>query len=97
MVAYLITLEYESLETAAAKKTDNCPHALSNGNIPGAGGNVYAALNLLHQVKRLKLSAEKAFEHADYYWSACSPQISQGQAQANRIKARLQERLQTWG
>ena len=102
-LAYLISLEYASFKAASAKTAVNPAHALGNSNIPGAGGNVHAALNLLYRVKQQGWSLDKAFEYADKYWSNCDNQEDyfkerwlEGQAQADKVKEQLRERLQTW-
>ena len=75
-LAYLITFEYASLE-AATLKGAAYPLALENSRIPGAGGNVYNAIDLLRRVRQ-GVPIEDALLWADQAWGYCDAQARGG-------------------
>lgn len=80
----------------------SCPDALSNGDIPGAGGCVYAALDFLKLA--LETGVDEAIQQADKVWGVIDDQkkmnparYQEGQDQADKIKDRVRTKLATWG
>ena len=99
-LAYLVMLHYPSYEAAAVRRDDaSCPDALSNSEIPGAGGCVYSALDLLKH--GFTLGVEEALEFGDRRWegeteTAYKDRRQPGQAQADAIKDKFRERFARW-
>lgn len=100
-LALLITHAFPSLEAAAATGKQ-FPRALESNNIPGAGGNVYVALDLLRRLRAGEVW-EDAMWFADEAWSNCDSQLErntkrwvEGQAQADRCKLLLAARASWW-
>lgn len=88
------------------------PNALSDSTIPGAGGNVYLALDLI-QVLAKGIDFDTALANADKDWANCDSQAKggftgekdkdyyvkrwqEGQAQADRFKVALREEIGRW-
>lgn len=82
-VAYLIIHLYPSL-ACATRKSDRSDymHALSNGAVPGAGGNVYSALRFLQAVVRGEQSMQAAIDSANSNWEHCDGQADGGRGYA---------------
>lgn len=103
-IAYLIINTYTSLAEAAKKsERTEFKDALSNGDIPGAGGNVYNALDFLDYVVNGRLSMKQAIGLANTMWANCDGQANgniqrwkRGQEQADRILDRLTKQLEDW-
>lgn len=98
-LALLIVHAFPTLEAAEAKGRD-FPAALETNAIPGAGGNVYSALALLRRL-RDGMGWREAIENADGGWKSCddhfgSERWKRGQAQADRVKQRLHDRVGAW-
>ena len=108
-VAFVITHVYDSYEGAVAP----CPsgggscHAVGNHDVPGAGSNVYLAVDLLKHYFVDGWSIEKCFEWADTAWGHVdgmaetkdprwAERYMKGLAQAARVKERLAARLREW-
>lgn len=66
------------------------PRALSNNDIPGAGGNVYTGLDVLKWLRE-GLDPERVFKVADSYWvTSCAVlRRAEGQAQAQKAWGKL--------
>jgi hypothetical protein len=99
-LAYLIMQAYPSLEVASSRE-DGAPnpHALSNRSIPGAGGPVYAALDVLHHA--FEHGVDSALAYGDRIWEAetatgFNDRRQSGQLQADGIKAYFRERFKAW-
>lgn len=84
-VAYLITQTYPDFDSAFFRgEKDGYEAALADWTIPGAGGNVSAALELLHYLRHgtFKKAAREqkisvwgfACKWADDYWRRCDDQ-----------------------
>lgn len=99
-IAYLIMKSYASWEDASTRKPNaSCPPALSNGAIPGAGGCVYSALDLLKIA--FDHGVEAALERGDQVWrgeadNGYKHKHAPGQAQADSIKDKFRELFATW-
>jgi hypothetical protein len=99
-LAYLIMQAYPSLDAARIRKDGaTCPDALSNGNIPGAGGPVYSALDVLKHA--FEHGVESAFAYGDEAWgretaSSYRDRREPGQLQADSIKDHFRELFQAW-
>ena len=92
VLAFCIIKAFKDFQTASEKGTDNTPHAVASTRIPGAGGCVYAALDLLASLHK-GVSLKAAFEDADAFWDRTDDHKvrqkacwAQGQAQADAIK-----------
>jgi hypothetical protein len=74
-VAYIITQLYVSFEDATeVQEGHQYSNALGDNDVPGAGGNVSAALSFLHYLKTGILSWEDAIKYADESWATCDGQ-----------------------
>ena len=99
-LAYLVMQAYPSLEAATFRKHGaTCPDALSNGNIPGAGGPVYSALDVLKHA--FTHGVESAFAYGDKVWegetaNGYKDRREPGQTQADSIKSHFRELFQAW-
>ena len=98
-IALLIIHAFPSLEAAEAKGRE-FPRALESNTIPGAGGNVYNALALLGHLRN-GMTWREAIEIADGAWKSCddhygSERWKRGQAQADRMKPLLHDRVGAW-
>lgn len=69
-IAYLIASHYTSYETAltSSENGGSWCHALGNSDIPGAGGCVYLAVDLLKKLVQDEMPADQAFAWADEVW-----------------------------
>lgn len=101
-IAYLITMEYASYEDATVPTKHGWCVAVGNSNIPGAGGNVHSAVDVLAKLKN-GMSIDEVFAHADGNWSRCDSQEKsnpdrwrEGQDQADLVKPKLREKIKTW-
>ena len=100
VIAFLIVSRYPNLESAL-KKGKESSSALENSYIPGAGGNVYIALDFLRQC--FQIGFPRAYERACGSWANCDNQKvldperhRLGVEQADRILTRLIQALATW-
>lgn len=89
--AYIIMHKYDCLAEALTKPEGReYNNALRDENLPGAGGNVWAALDVLKHAELT--SPEAAFEVGSDYWRRCASGANYGknqaagQAQADAIK-----------
>jgi hypothetical protein len=75
-VAYLITKIFPTFEEAfdSSDSKWNDANALASSKIPGAGGNVSAALSFLRYLRDESLTWDKAVLWADDYWKNCDNQ-----------------------
>ena len=101
-LACLIANLYPSLDAAEVVPTDQArvhryPAALEDHRIPGAGGNVWDALELLRRL-RSGHSVETVIAWADETWAYCDGQATterlrgrwdQGQRQADHLKGNM--------
>ena len=95
---------YPSLEAATGRTADlaNEPlpsHAVRNAALPGAGGNVYAALDLLKYT--LAGHAELARVAAEDYWKTSAQpfgeaRVSRGQQEACEAAPAFEAGLRRW-
>jgi len=106
VIAYIIINNYPNLE-AALKKSENSVYcrALTDCNIPGAGGNVHSAIDFLVNVKNDMPMMDLAIARANLWWAGCDGQLSNpnlfnrwlaGQEQADRFMERLKSKLPEW-
>jgi hypothetical protein len=101
-IAFLIMLAYPNLESAKAKPSPeaNYGNALSDMRIPGAGGNVHGALDLLKRATLL--SPDAGFAFGEEYWRNCAngdnfgKNHDAGKAQAESIKQAFLDMAATW-
>ena len=62
-IALCIVMKFENLSVAGSRPAQySYPLALSDGEIPGAGGTVYAALDFLHYIEQGKVKEALAWE-----------------------------------
>lgn len=106
VLSWIIVHAYPSFKEAArVQEPSGYPAALTSPNIPGAGGNVHAALDFLRRVAE-GTPIDKAIARADDFWALCDGQRDgntrlfarwqQGQNQAARVKETLVRKLETW-
>lgn len=100
-IALLIMDKYPDLETARMRpEGSQFQNALSDNDIPGAGGNVHAALDVL-ECARVK-GGQAAFEHGTNYWVRCASGENYGKnqaaglEQAESIKDEFLSRVEAW-
>jgi len=78
-LALVIVRTHESFAEANRKERDFVwPHAVGCNAVPGAGGNVHAAMNLLARWARNEAPLDKLFELADNMWERCDGQKDGG-------------------
>lgn len=101
VLALVIISIFPSLAAATCSRRFQCPEALVDSRIPGAGSSVYAALDFLKLA--LAGSPEVALGRADSWWAQCDGQRlrdpvrwAAGQAQADRVRDRLRAALAAW-
>lgn len=103
-VGLLIMKAFPSVEEAAMPDGEYHHSAASRSSkIPGAGGSVATALDILRHVMKGHMTIEKAIERADDAWRDMDNQFhrdpkrwQEGQDQAETLKARYTEALKTW-
>jgi hypothetical protein len=100
-LALLIMMAFDSFPEASMRHPEHqFPMALGNQSIPGAGGNVYHALELLAHGR--KHGVEFALEWGDTCWRRCvgpdnfGDRYELGQAQADSIKERFRSIAADW-
>lgn len=102
-IAWAIVNRFASLaEATTIPSPGMSPAALSSSDIPGAGGNVYAALDFLGWLQR-GIGWDEAVARADAMWARCDDQCRRdperwmrGQEQADRYKPLLLARASWW-
>jgi hypothetical protein len=101
-LALCITEHFSSWDEAFKATVHGFPEALGRNEIPGAGGNVYAALDMLVML-RSGSSFSEAMAWADNYWARCDANAAtraerwtKGQEQADRFKDRLAAQSAWW-
>lgn len=105
-LAWFIVNVYPSLAAATQKSArSEYSEALTNASIPGAGGNVHAALDFLRRVIAEQTSIEDAIDLANTVWARCDGQsgdarlverFRRGQEQAACIVDKLRQKLKSW-
>jgi hypothetical protein len=98
-LAILIMKNFDSLDAAEARGTQ-FPAALESQEIPGAGGSVYAALDLLGRI-RSGMTPDEAVEYARDHWqnarkSDHARHAQEGQEQADRFAPMFIELAEEW-
>jgi hypothetical protein len=100
-IALLIMDKYPDFETARMRpEGSQFQNALSDIDIPGAGGNVHAALDVLERARAQ--GAPAAFEHGTEYWVRCASgenfgkNQAAGLEQAEGIKDDFLSRVDAW-
>lgn len=102
-IALVIMEKYASFAEAMHKKEGaQYPNALGDSDIPGAGGNVYSATDLLQVL--VKEGPEAALEWGDQAWLRCTgpgtgnieKSYEPGQQQVDDIKLRFLEKARQW-
>jgi hypothetical protein len=100
IIALLIMTKYPSLSAAEQREEGvGCPVVLTDGDIPGAGEQVSAALAILADLRRD--GPEAAFARATRQWRVRTSRRFKdrqdpGQTQAERFKRRFFELASTW-
>lgn len=107
-IAYLITKVFPTYEAATAPSYDRAGkplgwcEALSNNDIPGAGGNVHNGVDVLRKLHEGQ-DIETVYAWADQVWASCDTQKErrpdrwkQGQDQADTVKPRLAAEIADW-
>jgi hypothetical protein len=94
-IAVAIMEKYPSLEEAR-KKGRNYPQALEDNDIPGAGGPVYCALDVLAIG-----DDDKAIEQANYFWQgecgeSYASRYDEGMQEAKALESRFRELRKNW-
>lgn len=69
-IATAILTKYgANLDSAFETTVHRYPNALTDDDIPGAGGEVYLALDLLDSIRKGRLTVSEAIEDADKTWT----------------------------
>lgn len=103
ILACMVMDRYQNLGVAVRREPgQDFGNALSDSFIPGAGCAVHAALDTLCHAQERGLEA--AYAAAERYWQGWERQhpnnvtrAAHGREQCERIKARFEGRLKTWG
>jgi hypothetical protein len=101
-IALLVMLKYPDLETAVAKPSEDACYgnAVSDTDIPGAGANAHAGVEVLRRAR--SQGAEEAFAYGETYWRECASgenfgkNHDAGQQQAESIKERFLLMADRW-
>lgn len=100
-VAILIMDKYPNLEAALRRQEGlTFGNALGDSDIPGAGGNVHGALEVLTEAR--KHGADAALSYGDAWWKRCASGSNFGEnqaaglAQAEEVKAEFRSRVEAW-
>lgn len=103
VIAYMILKKYESYEKAIERSPGaGYPMALVDGDISGAGGNVYAALDILKAI--VEKGPEEAFSQGEAAWERCvgpgtgniESAFIPGQEQAEKFRERFMNAAAMW-
>lgn len=111
-LAYIITQVFDTYEEASGRSCScgsglhlcgkGWPNALGDSAVPGAGGNVYGALDLLARLHK-GMSWDDAIKHAVDYWDRCDSQKTaypkrhqEGQEQAEKFLQKLKDQSAWW-
>ena len=91
-----------SRRSSGCQYSETEPAALGNSRIRGAGGNVYAALELLASLRR-GVPFKDAVAEANRYWARCDDnenrypdKFAKGQEQADAYKETLRSQRAWW-
>lgn len=103
VLATMVMMRYPDFATASRTEPGkNCPNALQDGFIPGAGCAVYAALRFLEYAQKEGLDA--AYDHAERYWKGWENQHAsnvekglEGRRQAILIQPLFEKCFAAWG
>ena len=93
-IAFCIMKAFPDYASAAEHPNNEAPAALASSRIPGAGGCVYNALQLLRSL-RDGVSLKAAFEDADATWDRVDNHKDGGGSYA-KDEASRERYLQTW-
>lgn len=107
VIAVAIMEHYDSLEAANKRYRSpdgwSCPEALSDGRIPGAGGCVYSALDLLNHIRIGHRDIDGFVEAADELWGDIDGNVQnypekhkEGLDNAAQHQARFRELAAGW-
>lgn len=97
-IALFIVNRFPSF-AAATERGHEYAAALESNDIPGAGGNVAAALDFLAAMIKGTMPPTAAVAYADEAWrQSCykAESLNPGQAQADALMPELMEKLKTW-
>jgi len=108
VIAVHILENYESYDAANTYPEDKsayqCPAALSDERIPGAGGCVYSALDILKCLKDGYWDVDKTIEEADKLWASIDGNAENhasvygfGLEEAESLRDRFRAGVQKWG
>lgn len=101
VIAFFITHEFKSLEDALyVEPNGQYSAALASNAVPGGGGEVHQALDLLCHIRN-GMSPTDAVEYARKRWvdgnaGGHTKAVEPGQAQADQITDVFIERVQEW-
>lgn len=99
VIAYVISKVYTNPSAALEKTEHNAHHALGSLDVPGAGGEVWAAIDVIKGLRDGK-SPDSVLQLADHRWEMTTfnghkDAYVDGQLQADEVKTKLNEIL-TW-
>ncbi len=108
-IALMIVETFPSLTAATTIAAGRCYcNALGSDKVPGAGGNVHDALDLLTMIVHGERSFAAAFQRANRCWAHCDDQQDssplgrlrdrwqRGQVQADALTQKLADTLLWW-
>jgi hypothetical protein len=98
VIASFIVRAFPDLASAMARTEHGWPEALSCNDVPGAGGEVYGALEFL---KRCREDWDAAVADANDHWQSTTSNgyrdcYDLGMRQANGISSRLRKAVEKW-
>lgn len=98
LIAYFIVNQYSSFEEANQGTPSGFPKALAEPSIPGAGGEVYMALNFLKDIVVDGKDAEETFLEYHSRWKAGghTKNIESSKEQGAFFWKKLKPMLEMW-
>jgi len=100
VLAVMIMKKFASWKEASARTKYTFPAALGSQEIPGAGGAVYSALDVLKRIK-LGISCEDALAEANRVWkierdNGYAHNYAEGQKKAEALIPLFKELIKSW-
>lgn len=102
VIAYLIMNRFASLEEATTTEPGaTYNRALGSHDIPGAGGEVHMALNLLRKCLVQERSSEEVVDEYAAYWhqykaGGHEKYVEAGHAQLLKVRDKFLQQIQNW-
>lgn len=96
-VGLVIMARFKNFDEANDKSKSGPPAALVSYDVPGGGGEVYQAMDLLYKIKKgAPVEAAIKEVHDDWQAGGHRARIEEGKAQAERFMPRYIEKVKEW-